>query len=235
MMMGNSTEVSEIKEKTLENFSLENFEGPLDLLLFLIQKEEVDVTEVELNRLTQQFAEKVDETEIDRGSEWLALTATLVLLKSQRLIPGEEIDEEELPRIAVFQKLLEYCQIKEAARSLYEMEERQRFFFTRQIDEKPKRSASGLEEVGIEELATLMQEVISRIPKVGTIEKEEWEVGPKLNWLRSQKKISFTELFHEKMAIGELVVTFLALLELMKLQEKRVYKDGEIYVESTGC
>ncbi|MCH9611372.1 MAG: Segregation and condensation protein A [Chlamydiales bacterium] len=233
--MERPTQVSEIKENTLDNFSLENFEGPLDLLLFLIQKEEVDITDVELKRLTEQFAEKIDATEIDRGSNWLALTATLLLLKSQKLIPGEQIDEEELPRVEVFQKLLEYCQIKEAATALVQQEEKQRLFFSRGEMDKPKRSSSGLEEVQLEELTELMQEVISRAPKVATIEQEQWEVAPKLDFLRSITRMPFSELFHEKMCRNELVVTFLALLELMKLEEVKVIRDGNIYVESTGC
>ena len=201
----------------------------------MIQKEEVDITEVELVRLTEQFTKKIEETEIDRGASWLALTATLLLLKSQKLIPGEEIDEEELPRIEVFQKLLEYCQIKEAAKALEMQEEKQRLFFSRGRNEKPKRSASGLEEVGLEELTSLMQEVLARAPKVESIEKEEWEVAPKIEWLRQINRIAFRDLFGEGMCRGELVVTFLALLELMKLEEVRVMRGEEVYVESTRC
>ena len=203
------------------------------MLLFLIQKEEVSIEEVELGRLTQQFIEKMDACAFDRKSEWLALTATLLLMKSQKLIPGETIDEEELPRIEVFQKLLEYCRIKEATSSLVQQEERQRFFFSRGQSAKPKRSSTGLEEVGIDELSLLVKELLAKRPKMGTIESDEWDISPKLDWIRNQKRISFTELFHEKMCRGELVVTFLALLELMKLEEVRVIKDGEIYVEST--
>lgn len=217
---------------------MENFKGPLDLLLFLIQKEELDITDVELSLLTTQFAEKIDEAEIDLGSEWLVLTATLLLIKSQKLIPGEEIPEEELPRVAVFQKLLEYCQIKEAASALANQEDKQRLFFSRGGSEKPERTTSGLEEVAIEDLTALLRDLLARAPKMGTIEKEQWEVSPKIEWLRSQinlNRLAFTSLFHSEMCRGELIVTFLALLELMKLGEVRVIKEEEIYVESTGC
>ena len=220
-----------MEEKTLDNFSLENFEGPLELLLFLIQKEEVDIADVTLQKLTEQFAQK--EFEIDKGSEWLVITATLILLKSQKLIPGQTIDEEELPRIEVFQKLLEYCRFKEASEKLASQEEKQKLLFSRGASETPKRSATGLDEVDLKDLTLYLQEVIKRAPQTKTIEKDVWEVAPKIEWLREEvasRRVPLADIFHEKRCREELIVCFLALLELMKLEEVKL--EGS-YVEST--
>lgn len=207
------------------------------MLLFLIQKEELDIVDVALQKLTEQFTKKLENlSEIDRGSEWLALTATLLLLKSRKLIPGEEVPEEELPRIEIFQKLLEYCRFKEAALALAEQAEKQRFFFSRGKKETPKRSALGIEELALEDLTSLLKTVMARAPKTGVIVKEQWEVAPLIEWLRAQvakKPLLFEEIFHESKCKEELIVSFLALLELMKLEEVRVIKKERIYVEST--
>lgn len=205
----------------------------------MIQKEEVDVTDVALAKLAEQFAKKLDAIgEIDRSAQWLALTATLLLLKSQKLIPGEEVEEEELPRIEVFQKLLEYCRFKDAASALSHMENKQRLFYSRGQKECPKRSASGLEEVSLDELTSLLQEVMLRVPQIKVIEKEVWEVAPKMEWLLQaleKDRLTFEAIFNEEKCKDELIVCFLALLELMKMEEVRVVRDGGIYVESTRC
>lgn len=236
--------LSEIQENTLvfnqtsPHFSLENFEGPLELLLYLIQKDEMDVCEVAIKTLTEQFMEVLEaEPEVDTSSEVLALTATLLLMKSQRLIPqeeGEAFEEEEDPRVEIIQNLIEYCRFKEVAKTLSLKEEQQQAHFPRATSLFRKELGTGLEKVDIEDLKVLLMDVIARSdqnPKQ-VIKDEEWHISHKIDWFRNMPaKLPFFSIFSEEKCRQELIVFFLALLELMKLQELVVVKEEEkIYI-----
>lgn len=218
-------------------FSLENFEGPLELLLYLIQKDEINVCEIVIKQLTTQLLDTLNSTlEVDVNSEMLNLTATLLLLKSQRLLPQKESSEEknnDNPRAVLIQSLIEYCHIKESAKILALKEQEQKSYFPRAVPPFKKEWESGLEEVDIEGLKSLLFNVVERAaqhPK-HLIEREEWQVSHKIEWLRHtftlHAQLSFETLFSEEKSRGELIVLFLALLEMMKQQELRVVRENE--------
>lgn len=218
------------------SFSLENFEGPLELLLYLIQKEEIDVCAVAMGTLTKQLISSLEESEVEMSAELMGLAATLLLLKSQKLLPLEELPGEESesdPRIEMIEKLIEYCRFRDAATTLLTREEEQRAFFPRAAPPFQKELGPGLEEVDLSDLKSALLEVMKRTEKKQSlIHDEEWHVAPKINWLQNfltqNKKILFSEVFTEHKCRGELIVCFLALLELLKLQKLQVAKENNL-------
>ncbi|MCC5831637.1 MAG: segregation/condensation protein A [Chlamydiales bacterium] len=215
-------------------FSLENFEGSLELLLYLIQKDEMDVCSITLQELTKQLMQTLDKSGVETGAELMGLAATLLLMKSQKLLPiqeGEGGAWEEDPRIEMIEKLIEYCRFRDAAATLLSREEEQKAYFPRSAPLYRRELNSGLDEVGLEDLKQVMLDLLKRSEKkIATILDEEWQVAPKISWLQQEikekKRISFSEIFSEGKCRGELIVSFLALLELMKLQELKIVKEN---------
>lgn len=223
-------------EKSL-SYSLENFEGPLELLLYLIQKDEMDICSITLKKLTAQFLHHLEkQNEIDASSETLGIASTLLLIKSHKLIPSNEtLDSDEFDRLKLIEQLLQYTHLREAAKRLSDREEEQKLFFPRPPlpFEKKQEPGVGLEEVRIEDLKKLLQEMILRSHKdpQKIVHQDAWQVGPKLAWLRTavagQSKLSFPLIFSEDKCRAEWIVLFLALLELMKLGELKVVREEE--------
>jgi segregation and condensation protein A len=238
--------LSENQKKTLvytsntPTFSLDNFEGPLELLLYLIQTDEMDVCSITIKKLTAQFMQALEVTpEVEISSETLALAATLLLMKSQKLLPQEESasELEEDPRVEMIQSLIEYCRFKETAKELSLREEEQKGIFPRATPFFRKELGSGLEEVGIDNLKNLLVEMLKRSAQfpLQIIKEDEWQISHKLAWLQQEftqhTRILFTSLFAHIKSRVEMIVLFLALLEMMKLQEVRVVRESEkIYV-----
>lgn len=222
-------------------FSLENFEGSLDLLLYLVQKEEIDVRDVSLTRLTKQLLARLQqEIQMEESSQALALASSLMILKSQKLLPTPHDEESGIDaemRLELIENLLEYCRFKEAAKALIVKEEEAKKRFSRAASFVQKELGFGLEEVNVEKLKTLFHEVLAKAPKqsTGVIQDEEWHVADKIVWLKNQRgKLAFTHLFSPTMPRQELIVLFLALLELMKGQEVKVVREEEeVYILST--
>ncbi|NGX60807.1 MAG: Segregation and condensation protein A [Chlamydiae bacterium] len=217
-------------------FSLENFEGPLDLLLYLIQKEELDVREIPISEITTQLLEGLEKQgEIDTHAESLGFASSLLLLKSRRLFPQEEGEEKiEGPlRLEMLEQLLAYTQLKEAASGLARREEEQRLFFPRSAPLFRNQLGPGLDEISLSDLSQTFTELLKRAEKnpPATLSQETWEVDPKIALIRSRlkksSKIPFSDLFSPEMCREELIVTFLALLELMKLQEALVIRENQ--------
>lgn len=219
-------------------FSLENFEGPLELLFYLIQKEEMDVSAIILKRVTEQLMQAVETTaDMDMSSETLSLVASLLLMKSQKLLPqdAEAQEIEEDPRLQLLQSLIEYCQFKETAKSLSLREEEQKAHFPRATSLFRKELGTGLETVEFDQLKTLFSEMIKRsadFPQA-VIREEEWQVSDKLSWLKEllnlEKKLSLEELFLKARSRMELIVLFLAVLEMMKSGQVHLVKENENY------
>ncbi len=209
------------------SFSLENFEGPLELLLYLIQKEEIDLFDVPLKELTSQFFKELEEIKnVDIGADFLWNSSRLLLLKSRRLLPQEETPATTDPdlRLEILQKLIEYTRLKEVASALLRYEEQQMVHFSRTPVVLQRKLGTGLEEVKVEELKRLLQDLILKAeahPKKKVV-GEEWEIGPKIAWLKEnvklRLKIPFEEVFSLEKTKGELIVFFLAMLECMKGQ-----------------
>lgn len=216
-------------------FSLDNFEGSLELLLYLIQKEEVDICSIAIQELTKQLMLTLEESGVETGAELMGLAATLLLMKSQKLLPAGEEDGsggmEEDPRVEMIEKLIEYCRFRDAAATLLSREQEQKAYFSRAAPLYRKESGPGLEEVGLQDLRQVMLDLLKRSEKkTRTIQDEQWQVAPKISWFRQEagqrERILFSEVFAEEKCRGELVVTFLALLELMKLQELRIVREN---------
>jgi segregation and condensation protein A len=219
-------------------FHLENFEGPLDFLLHLIQKEEMDIYEVPIRSLMAQYREKFEEQQdsvVDEGAEFIASTAALLWLKSKTLLPKhEQIEtdeiEEEDPRFEVIHHLIDYCRFKEAAQELAEREQKQSRYYSRGAESPEAKKNLGIEHLSLEDLASLFQQLlIKSASKRGIVKEEEWKVGDKVQFIKEQlrmgQSIYLETLFLADMCREELIVTFLAILELMKLGQGKVGKE----------
>lgn len=226
-----------MKMQDILTFSLDNFEGPLPLLLHLIQKAEIDVYEVPIFSLGCQFLELLEDSRanLDQGAEFIAATSFLLCLKSRALLPKNERPTEEEwedPHFDIIHHLLDYCRFKSAAKELMEMEKKQNSLHKRGLEPKVEnRKYLGLEHLTLDDLASLFGQMAAKTPKTaGKIEEENWKVGDKIDLIKGliQKKVrvSFNELFQVSSRL-ELIVTFLALLELMKIGKLVVIKESE--------
>jgi len=214
----------------------EVFEGPLDLLLYLIKKEEVDIYEVNLTRLATQFIEYIETMrllDLEIAGEFLVMAATLMYIKSRELLPVDQQvqtdgeDDEEDPRWELIRQLVEYKKFKDAAAQLFVLEERQEAVFPRapgKIEfesEPPSRT-----EASIFDLINAVNSVLQRFnqrPEQRDIFEDKWSVSEKieslLQILRDRVRVRFSELFAGVTSRSEVVVTFLALLELIRLKQ----------------
>lgn len=225
--------------------SLDQFEGPLDLLVHLLQKKEVDPGQIEVQKITGPFREMVSISDssdyFDIGADFILLASQVALLKSKYLLPsrdgseGLELDLEEDPKFSIIHHLIDYCRFKEAALNFAEMEGKQGDHYARGLKIEGDKKPLGLAGVQLNELEELFQEILrKRIHLVGKIEEEEFLVHDKICWLRQkvapQSKIKFFDLFEEAKSKLELIVIFLSILELIKVGEIRIAKESEIYV-----
>jgi len=231
---------------------LEVFEGPLDLLLYLIKKDEVDIYDISIERITGQYLEFMETFQtlnIDLAGEFIVMAATLLYLKSRTLLPvdqqmGEEDANEDDPRWDLIRQLIEYKKFKEAADRLREREALQEALFPRMPAESEAEVTEPLlvAEVGIFDLINAFQKVLKRLDQksedLRDIFEENFTVGDKIEIIvrrmQSGVALRFEELFHERAGRTEVVVTFLAMLELIRMKQLRVRQDalfGEIWLE----
>lgn len=224
-----------MKTAELEHFVLDNFEGPIDYLLHLVQQEEIPIHEIILSHLTSQFLARFEEQplEIDSGAEFIGTAAFLVWLKSKTLLPQHEQavageEEEGDPRFAIIHQLLDYCRFKEAAKSLEEREVHQSAYYARGLESPEAKKNLGIEHLTLQDLASMFQQILSKAGAKGSIQEEEWKVSDKIDaierLLENCLQIPFEQLFTENLSRLELIVTFLALLELMKRGAVRVVR-----------
>lgn len=221
---------------------LEIFEGPLDLLLYLIKKEEVDIHNIPIAKITDQYLrylEVIKMLDLNIAGEFIVMAATLMYIKSKMLLPEEsviEIEEEIDPREELVQKLIEYKKFKEAARKLEEFELHQKNIFIRtsSIEEyKVYSQESGITtyfEAGLFDLVTAFSKVLKEIPKeiIQEVIRDEFTVEEKveqlLRILEEQGVASVTYLFAASKNKLEIVAIFLAILELIRLKEIAVFQ-----------
>jgi segregation and condensation protein A len=215
----------------------EVFEGPLDLLLYLIKKEEVDIYEVNLTRLATQFIEYIDTMrllDLEIAGEFLVMAATLMYIKSRELLPVDQQaqvegeDEGEDPRWELIRQLVAYKKFKDAASQLQVLEARQEDVFPRlpgklefDTDAAPTRP-----EASIFDLVNAVNVVLKRFAKredLREIFEDKWSVSEKIEQLMKvitdRPSVRFSELFEGVTSRSEVVVTFLALLELIRLKQ----------------
>jgi segregation and condensation protein A len=210
---------------------LARFEGPLDLLLHLIKRDEIDIYDIPISHITQQYLayiELMQSLDLEIAGEFLVMAATLMRIKAKMLLPlpavGAEEDEEGDPREELVQRLVEYRQFKEAAGTLQSREKERRMLFERGM--VPSEEDAGplpLAPATLFDLLDALNRVMSRIPEpsVYEVRAETWSVEDKLSLIATavaeRGSLSFTELLMRCRARSEMVVTFVALLELVKL------------------
>ncbi len=215
----------------------EVFEGPLDLLLYLIKKEEVEIYEVNLTSLATQFIEYIDTMrmlDLDIAGEFLVMAATLMYIKSRELLPVDqqvqvEGDEEgEDPRWELIRQLVEYKKCKDAAVQLQVLEAEQENVFPRRPGKLEFESTTPppRPDVSLFDLLTAVNSVLKRFERrdeAREIFEDKWTVSEKVEHLmslnRERTRLRFSDLFEGVTSRSEVVCTFLALLELIRLKQ----------------
>lgn len=214
---------------------LEIFEGPLDLLLYLIKKDELDIQSISITRITSQYLNYIETfrmLNIDLAAEFIVMAANLMYLKSRTLLPRQEQPPEEDaddddPRWELIRQLIEYKKFKDAANylSVREVEQESRFALQTEkpeLDETPPPLA----EVSIFDLIRAFQNVLKRFEEshdLGDIVDDRFTVSDKIEMLLTRfqpgQAARFDSLFADAATKAEVIVTFLAVLELMKMNQ----------------
>jgi segregation and condensation protein A len=222
---------------------LEVFEGPLDLLLYLIQKDEIDIYRIPISRITTQYMQYLDLLKIvvpEVAGEFIVMGATLMYIKSKMLLPEQDqvIDPEAPadefdPRWDLIRQLVEYKKFKDAASELHQREILQESLFTRQQTtlglNEPQPKETGLGDVSLFDLLHAFNTVLKRADDeegFHEISEEHFTVSDKIDFILSltavEEKTSFSRLFEGAASRPEKIVTFLALLELIRLRQLRI-------------
>jgi segregation and condensation protein A len=233
----NSEPSPEVMEGEGITIRLEAFEGPLDLLLHLIKIEEVDIWNIPIARITEQYLEYIQimkDLNINLAGEWLMMAATLIYIKSRMLVPQEpkiegQAEEDEDPRQELVYQLLEHQKFKNAAEMLYTREE-----IENAVWNKPPSEAldDGTEVVAVTlfEILRAFHEVVLRFESQHSMEvaQEEVSVEQKIVDIRKRflvhDKLLFSSFFSEITSKKHLIALFLALLELVRLKEIWIYQ-----------
>jgi segregation and condensation protein A len=229
-------------------FKLESFEGPLDLLLHLIDKTEVDVYDIPIKMITDQYLEylsHMQELELDVTSEFLVMAATLLSIKSKMLLPKppvidlewEEMEDDGLdPRAELVQKLIEYRKYKGIAEHLREKEMERSLIYTREPGDltpyQQKAPENPVEGLHVADLIWAFQKALRKMTNRNTVAKirrDEISVKDRMKQVLTQLdreggKVLFSSLFDADITRDDIVVTFLALLELMKIKRITCYQ-----------
>jgi len=230
-------------ESVLEDFPIRllNFEGPLDLLLHLIKKHEVNVYDIPISLITQQYLDYLDlmqEMDLEVAGEFLVMAATLIHIKSRMLLPRPDPtqeDPEEDPREALVRRLLEHQRFKAAAELLHE-KEIQRSAMWQRPDERVTDVVGEAPEPEIEvdlfSLVAAFRQVLERArarPRV-VLPPEQMPIETRIEQLLARlsetEACGFEDLFADVQTRGGMIVTFLALLEMIRLKQVRVFQQG---------
>ena len=222
---------------------LEIFEGPLDLLLHLIHKNEVDIFDIPIATITDQYLEYLDVMKalnINVAGDFLVMASTLIHIKSKMLLPELIDEEEEDPREEITRPLLEYMRFKEIAGELSEREILDKDVFARKISDYLKSQTEQEEppmDVNLFQLMDAFKRIVDqRLPGVQLkLQIAKWSVKEKteliISLLRQKRELVFGDLFSEDRTISEFIVTFLALLEVIHIGLVKVLQpvsQGEI-------
>ncbi len=232
---------------------LDVFEGPLDLLLYLIRKDEIDIYDIPIEQITAQYLQYLDlmqMLDLNIAGDFLVMAATLLMIKSRMLLPEEERavaegeEGEEDPRWELVRRLVEYKKFKDIAQFLRDRAlDREDVFGRENADAQlgPK-SEVPLQEVGIFDLLDAFNRALSRVKSedLREIFAERFTVSEKiddiLSRIRETPRLSLSQLFEGMNSRHEIVVTFLAVLELIRLRHltvRQAVQFGEIIIERT--
>ena len=228
------------------------FEGPLDLLLHLIEKQEVDIYDIPITIITEQYLQYIkamEEIDLDNVSDFLVMAATLIAIKAKMLLPqpkkenGDEEVQEEDPREALVRHLLIYKKVKLVAEALRDMEFSKRRKVSRPIEKEqyvahlfPHLPVTGL---SFQELLDALHKLLEELEpeKIHLLERKKLFVRNQMdlimNKVRKSKVVLFKDLFIEDTGILEVIITFLALLELTRAQKIKINQEemfGQIVI-----
>jgi segregation and condensation protein A len=220
--------------------TLDKFEGPLDLLLHLIRKEEMDIYEIEIAQITAQYLAFIDAMQtlnLDIAGEYLVMAATLLHIKSRMLLPVHEeemIEEEDLdPRAELIRRLLDYQRYKDAALTFAALPQLDRDIFLAApvAEDGEEEESPELEPVGLYALVEAFRDLLKKAPKdfVHEVTAEHLSVTERiqtiLNRLQERPQLPFSELLPVQLVRSEVVVMFLAMLELVKMNLVKIYQN----------
>jgi segregation and condensation protein A len=238
---------------------LETFEGPMDLLLHLIDKAEIDIYDIPINEITEQYLDhikKMEELDLDVTSEFLLMAATLLEIKSKMLLPnekkleGEQLELKETdPRFELVQRLLEYKKYKYVSQELQDYEEIQR-----KVYYKPKedilvfeKEEEEIEEMDLEKLVEALNNLLRKNKNTITsinmdeIQKEEYTLDESMEKIKikleEEEEIKFSNLFDKSSNKKEIVTIFLSILELIRLKYITIMQENnfsEIIINKRG-
>lgn len=210
---------------------LENFSGPLDLLLHLIKSQEMDIYDIRIVEITEQYLtiiEQMQQLDLDVAGEFLLMAATLIHIKSRMLLPvsDEIIEEEEDPRAELVKRLLEYQRYKDVAEFFQQLPQLDRDIFVGQFQLSDCFEGDGEENevvVGLYQLAAAFHQLIKEKPLeiFHEVVRESLSVADYIDRITEKlikkKRLAFREIFSAKFVRSELIVTFIATLELVKM------------------
>jgi segregation and condensation protein A len=236
-------ESAALDSRNLTHVKLPVFEGPLDLLLYLIKKDELDIYDIPIEQITKRYLEYlqlIKMLDLELAGEYLVVAATLVYIKSRVLLPHdqrppEEEAEEDDPRWELVRQLVEYKKYKDAAFELSQCLAREENVHRRGAALKPETAEGALafDKVGLFDLLAVFQKILARANQredLRDIFEDRFTVSDKIQLIQQQmaqrQRIVFEELFVGGASRTEIVVTFLAVLELIRLRQIDVTQDG---------
>ncbi len=247
MIVVSANDLQKFENSNAYKIKLENFEGPLDLLLYLIKDSKVEIEDIQLSKVTDQYLEymnDLDKIDMEKAAEFIDIAATLIEIKSKHLLPSEQevqVDEQDDEKMLLM-RLKEYKLFKEASEKLKMQENVNRLY--KQPDEKVNDFRIILKQMNVENLISAFTKMLSKasletaIEETKTIERDRWTVEEKefeIKTLISQKGIMrFSEIVSADFTRGEIITTFMALLELLKRQQiivSQYEQFGEITIE----
>ncbi len=246
-------EFDTLESKEQYRIRLYNFEGPLDLLLFLIRREEIDIYDIPIATITSQYMEYVElmrELDLEIAGEFIFMAATLIQIKVRMLLPRteEEVEEgEDDPRAELVRQLLEYKRYKEVAESMSDLETQQRRQFPRKFFDWTKKYKKTVEvsdedfmsDVNLFDLLSAFKEILENMPKItshqvgvvgATIEEQ---IEFLIKTVTEKDRIGFREIMMEVKDRVAVIVTFMAILECIRthricIQQADIF--GEIWI-----
>lgn len=220
---------------------IDAFEGPLDLLLHLIKESKVDIWDIKIVDITEQYLNYIKSMEklnLNIASEYLVMASELMEMKSKLLLPRTQLEEEEEedPREKLIQKLIEYQKYKEMTKNFKELETDRHEFFTKAPENLKEYAPEGTivnSDLSLDDLMKAFSKFLERKehekPLATTVTKKEITVEERRNSIRnilkSKKKVDFFELF-DVVTKEYIVVTFLAVLEMARKQELIIYQEN---------
>ncbi len=221
---------------------LEGLRAPLGVILYLIRRDNLDIYDIPIAKITREYLDylnMMEEMQIEVAGEFFVLAATLMRIKVQMLLRRDD-DTEDDPRQELVRSLLEYKKMVEVAKTFREMEEHRAHIFTRPVPQEEKDPAGEpVIDLSLYQLMRAFQELMSQLDgaPVGEVELEKYTIEEKIDLVRGTlertEPVMFSDLFGESRSRLEVIVTFMAILELLKHGQARVQQDvsfGSIWI-----